>query len=241
MEITKRESIVSVAIVAVMMILGFVITESIQENLLEKYQIYDTAIKIDSEELFRHGMETNTGHAFVYGELKTVDPVSFPEIKGKYSYIKKEEQEYRKHTRYVEKTYTDSEGNTYTKEEEEEYWTWDTMKTETKTATKITFLNVEFNYSKIPLPSSQRIKILDTGYHKRNVYYGKKTEYTGTIFTTLKDSTISETSFYEDKTIPETIDNLESGYQIVIFWIFWIIFTGLLVFLFYYLENRWLK
>lgn len=241
MEITKREIIASVVIVAVMLILGFVITDSIQQRLLEEYQTYDTAVKIDSEELFRHGMKTDIGYAFVYGDLKAVDPVSFPEIKGKYSYIKKEEQEYRRHSRTVTKTYTDSNGKTHTKTEIEYYWTWDTMRTETKTAKKITFLNVEFKYSKIPFPSSHHIRTLDTGYHKRNVYYGKGIEYKGTIFTTLKDNTISKTSFYEDKNISETIEHLESGSEILIFWIFWILLTGFLIFLFYYLENRWLK
>lgn len=240
MNITKREIIASVVIIAIMMCAGFAISEAIQQKLLEQYQIYDSAVQIESEELFRYGMKTDIGHAFVYGELKTIDPVSFPEIEGEYSYIKKEEQEYRKHTRTVTETYVDEDGNTKTRDVEEEYWTWDTMNTETKTATKISFLNVEFEYSKIQFLSSHEIEILDTGYHKRNVYYGKDTECQGTIFTNLKGNTISETSFYENRTIEETIEHLETGYQIVIFWIFWILLTGGAVVGFYYFENRWL-
>ena len=240
MTITKREIIASVVIIAVMMILGFAISESIQQNLLEKYQEYDTAVKIDSEELFRHGMKTNIGNAFVYGDLKTVDPVTFSEIGGKYSYVKKEKQEYTKHYRTVTKTYTDANGNTRTKTEKEEYWSWDTVDTQTKTATKITFLNVEFKYSKIPFPSSSYITTLDTGFHKRNVYYGTGTHYKGTIFTILKDNTISETSFYKNRTISETIEHLETGHELVIFWILWIALTIGLCFLFYYFENKWL-
>ena len=241
MEINKREIIASVVIIAIMIILGFVISDSIQESLLEKYQVYDTAVKIDSDEdLFRYGMKTDVGHAFVYGKLKTIDPVTFPEIKGEYSYIEREEQEYRKHTRWVTETYEDSEGNQKTRQVEEEYWTWDTMNTEKKTATKITFLNVEFDYSKISFLYKHEITTIDTGYHKRNVYYGKGTECEGTIFTILKNNTISETSFYNNQTISETIEDLESGYQIVIFWIFWVLLTGGLVVGFYYLENEWL-
>lgn len=241
MEIKKLEVITSVIIVSVMLISGFFISEKIRQNMLEEYQKYDTAVQIESEQLFRYGMRTGIGNAFVYGDLKTLDPVVFPEIQGEYSYIKKEEQEYRKHIRLVTVEIKDEDGNVIgTETEEEEYWTWDTMRTESKKATKISFLNVEFEYGKVPFPSSSYIKTLDTGYHKRNVYYGTKTNFTGTIFTSLKDDTINETSFFNNRTIAEAIEHLESGYQIVIFWVVWILLTIVLVVIFYFLENRWL-
>lgn len=241
MTITKREIIASVVIIAVMMIVGFVISENIQQNLLEKYQEYDTAVQITDEEMFRHGMKTNIGNAFVYGDLKTIDPVTFPEIGGEFSYIKKEEQEYTRHSRTVTRTYTDDEGNTHTETETEYYWTWDTVNTVSKESTKISFLNVEFDYSKISFLTTHEITTLDTGYHTRNVYYGKGTECKGTIFTILKDNTISKTSLHNNLTIEETIDNLESGYQLVIFWIFWVIATAGAVAGFYFFENKWLE
>lgn len=240
MEIKKREVIFSVIIVAVMFIIGFSISGRIRQNMLEEYQVYDTAVHIESEDLFRHGMRVNTGHAFVYGDLKTIDPVSFPELAGEYSYVKKEEQEYRMHTRTVTKTHTRSDGSTYTTTETEHYWTWDTMRTERRKATKISFLNVEFEYEKIPFPSSHQIDIISTGVNRRNVYYGTDTSFQGTMFTILKDNTIDETSFYKEKTISETIEYLESGGEIIIFWIFWILLTAGIVVGFYYLENKWL-
>lgn len=241
MEITKREVIASGAIIAVMIILGLFISGSIQERLLEQYQVYDAAVKIDDEELFRYGMRTNIGHAFVYGELETLDPVTFSEIGGEYSYIKREEQKYTKHTRTVTETYTDSDGKTHTRTKTETYWTWDTVRTQIKTATQIAFLNVEFAYSQIPFPSAHEIATVNTGFHKRNVYYATSTNFTGTIFTVLKGNTISETSFYNNQTITETIDSLETGFQIIIFWVLWVILTVALVIGFYYLENRWLN
>lgn len=240
MEIKKREVIASVVIISFMLILGFTINEKIQLNLLESYQIYDTAAQIDSKELFEYGMKTNVGYAFVFGELKTLDPVSYSEVSGEYSYIEKEEQEYREHSRTVTKTYTDSEGRTQTKVEIEYYWTWDTMRTESKSATKISFLDVEFAYEKIPFPSSHQIEIIDTGYHKRNVYYATDTSFQGTLFTSLKENTINDTKFYQNRTIVETIEHLETGSEIVAFWILWIFLTIGLVIGFYYLENRWL-
>lgn len=240
MEIKKREVIASIVIVAIMLILGFSISNSIRQNLLEKYHEYDTAIHVDEEELFRYGMRTNIGNAFVYGNLTTLDPVTFPEIQGAYSYVKKEEQEYRMHTRTVTETYTDSNGKTKTRTKTETYWTWDTMRTERKASTRIEFLNVEFAYEQIPFPSSNYITTIDTGYHRRNKYYGTDTDFQGTIYTTLKDNTIGETSFYCNQTIDETIEHLESGHQIVVFWVFWILLIIAAVVGFYYLENKWL-
>lgn len=56
MEIKKREVIASVVIISFMFILGFAISEKIQLNLLESYQIYDTAAQIDNKDLFEYGM-----------------------------------------------------------------------------------------------------------------------------------------------------------------------------------------
>lgn len=240
METKKREVIASVVIISLMLVIGFAISEKIRQSLLENYQIYDTAVRIDDKELFEYGMKTNVGYAFAYGELKTLDPVSYSEVSGNYSYIKKEEQEYRKHYRYVEEEYKDSNGKKHTRTKKEEYWTWDTMRTESKTATKISFLDVEFAYEKIPFPSSHHIETVKTGYHKRNVYYGTESDFQGTIFTSLKENTIHNTKFYENQTIAETIESLETGVEIVIFWILWILLIIGLVIGFYYLENKWL-
>lgn len=114
------------------------------------------------------------------------------------------------------------------------------MRTESKTATKISFLDVEFAYGKIPFPSSHQIGIVKTGYHRRNVYYGTETEFKGTIFTSLKENTINNTNFCKNQTIAETIEYLEAEYEIVIFWVLWILLIIGLVIIFYYLENKWL-
>ena len=80
MEIKKREVIASVVIISLMLVIGFAINEKIRQSLLENYQIYDTAVRIDDKELFEYGMKTNVGYAFAYGELKTLDPVSYSEV-----------------------------------------------------------------------------------------------------------------------------------------------------------------
>jgi len=236
MIIKKREVIFSITIISLMVMLGLRIAEGIHQDILEDYLMYDTAVQIETEEVFRYGLKTEIGYAFVYGELVALDPVTFPEIGGEYSYVKKEEQEYRRHERVVTKI--DKDGKTYT--EIEYYWTWDVIHTYYKSASEISFLNVKFFWGKIPFPSAREIACRTTGYHKRNVYYAKKVKYKGTIFTNLTNRTINDTEFYDQKSIDETIEYLESGHPIIWFWFFWVILTAMLVAVFYYFDNRWL-
>lgn len=240
MEIKLREVIFSVVIVSIMVIIGFKLSDSIKQSQLEAYQRYDTALEVTDEDSFRYAISTDIGYTFAYGQLIALDPVTFPEIDGEYSYIKKEEQEYVRHSREVTETYTDSNGKTHTRTRTEYYWTWDTMRTERKYSTKISFMNVEFDYGKIMFPSSSQIAIIDTGYNERNVYYATGTTFQGTIFTNLESNTINDTSFYENQTIEETKEYLKSDISIVVFWIFWIMLTAGAVWLFLSLENKWL-
>lgn len=99
-----------------------------------------------------------------------------------------------------------------------------------------------FESYKINLPSADYIDTIKESSHVRYVYYGVGTEYKGTIFTDLRNKTISDnTHFYNNSTIDETIEYLESDFAIVIFWVFWIIFICVVVYGFYYLDNNWLE
>ena len=241
MEITKREVLFSTIIAAVLLTFGFVIHGKISDSLIEKYQKYDTAVQIDNDaELFRYGMETNIGFAFVYGDLKAVDSVNYSEIGGKYSYVRKITEEYTKHTRTVKKTRTNSKGETETYTETETYWTWDAIDEQSKHCKKISFLNSEFDYGVIALPQCRYIKTIQESYYIRYVYYGTGTNFKGTLSADFQDGTIKDTCFYNGMKIDETIDYLESSWQLVVFWIFWITFIGGCVFGFCYFENRWL-
>ena len=48
-------------------------------------------------------------------------------------------------------------------------------------------------------------------------------------------------SFYENSTIEETVDYLESDWELWLFWVIWIIVIGLCVFGFYYIDNEWIE
>nr|DAW98219.1 MAG TPA: hypothetical protein [Bacteriophage sp.] len=239
-EITKREILASISIIAVMILFGILISSKISECQMDKNEIYNKAVKIESQEMFQYGMDTNVGNAFVYGDLKAVDTVTYPEIGGEYMYVEKIKEQYTMHTRQVAHTRTVN-GKSQTYYTTETYWTWDKVGSEDIKCKEILFCGVIFTSNKIDLPGTDYIDTIKESSHVRYKYYGVDTEYKGTIFTDLRDKTISDnTSFYNNLTIDETIERLESDFPIIIFWIFWVILIGGMVFGFYYLDNRWL-
>lgn len=237
-EITKREILASISIIAVMILIGVLISSKISEAQMDKNEIYNKAVKIESTDLFQYGMDTNVGNAFVYGNLEAVDTVTYPEIDGEYMYVEKVKEKYTKHTRTV--TYKDSNGKTKTKKET--YWTWDRVGSEDKKCNEVTFCEITFNVNKFDIPSSHHIDTIKESSHIRYKYYGVGTEFTGTIFTDLRDKTISDnTNFYNDMNIKETVEHLQSGGGQIIFWIFWILLISGCIYGFFYIDNKWLE
>lgn len=239
--ITKREIIASISIIAVMLIIGVLISNKISEHQMDQNEKYNKAAKIESTDLFQYGMDTNIGNAFVYGDLEAVDTVTYPEIGGKYMSVKKETEKYTMHTRTVYEY--DDKGNV-TGSYEEVYYTWDNIRNDTLSCNNVKFLGIEFDYGQIYKPYRSYIKTIYDNYDSdiRYVYYGSDTKFTGTIFTKLKDKTISDnTKFYNGMNIEETVEYLQSGGGEIIFWIFWILLIGGCVFGFFYIDNNWLE
>lgn len=244
MEITKREIIVSIAIAAVMLIIGFIISGKITDYENDKNTEYQKAVHITDSELFQYGMETNVGNAFVYGELQPVDTVTFEEIGGEYIYVEKAEERYERHEKWEE----DENGD----KEKKIWYEWETEDRESKHSQEIEFLGAVFNYNKISLPNSEYITTIkgDKTYSWKSgeyvkvrfKYYGLSANHTGTIYTRLADNTISDNSpFYENCTIEQALKSCTSGSGNILFWIVWILFAGACVYGFCCLENRWLE
>lgn len=119
---------------------------------------------------------------------------------------------------------------------------WDYVGKESKKAKKINFCGIDFKSNKIVLPDDEYVDTVKESSRIRYKYYGVGTEYKGTIFTSLKDKTISDRSvFYNNRNINETVEHLESDMSLILFRIGWILLTGLVVFGFYYLDNNWLE
>lgn len=240
-EITKREILASISIIAVMILFGILISSKISECQMDKNEIYNKAAKIESQEMFQYGMDTNVGNAFVYGDLKAVDTVTYPEIGGEYMYVEKVKERYTMHTRQVAHTRTVN-GKSQTYYTTETYWTWDRVGSEDIKCKEVSFCGVNFTSNKIDLPGTDYIDTIKESSHVRYKYYGVGTEHEGTIFTELKDKTISDnTTFYNNLTIEETVDYLETDFSIIIFWFVWVVLIVSIVFGFYYLDNDWLN
>lgn len=236
--ITKREVIASFVIIAFMMIVGFFISDNMTDWQNEQNAKYQKALHIENnKDMFQYGMDTNVGNAFVYGDLTALDPVSYDEIDGEYMYIEKVKEQYTKHTRRVSYTVDGK-----TRYRTETYWTWDWVGSEDKKCKNINFCGVTFDSNKIDMPSQHLIDTIKESSHIRYKYYGVSTSHTGTIFTKLADGSISDnTKFYENESIDDVLkDKTTEGWNII-FWVVWIILTGILVFGFYYLDNQWLN
>lgn len=235
-EITKREILASISIIAVMILFGILISSKISERQMDKNEIYNKSAKIETQEMFQYGLDTNIGNAFVYGDLKAVDTVTYPEIGGEYMYVEKIEEHYNMHV----EVYTTTNGKGVVQTHTRTYWSWDYAGSEEVQCKEVSFCGVTFDSNKIKLPDTGYIDTIKTSSHVRYKYYGVGTEYAGTIFTKLDNHTINETKFFNNMDIDKTVSHLQSSAGIVIFWVFWIILICGVVFGFYYLENEWL-
>lgn len=243
MKITKREIIISIAIIAIMMLFGFMISDNITDARLDKLQEYNTALKIpdSNTELFQYALDTDVGNVFVEGELVVTDPVSIDGLKGKYSYIERELEKYTKHTRTVTETYYVN-GKPKRRTKTETYWSWDHVETDEWESKQIKFNGINFGIDKIELPGAKYHSTVGCGYHLRYVYHVRDIKWNGTIYASIKDNTIQDKAdFCEDVNIEDMVKKYTSFNGLWVFWPLWIILTCGLVYGFYYLDNEWLE
>lgn len=234
MEVTKREIIASIGIVAIMMIIGLFFYQWTFDHKLKEIESYKTAVKANDSSTFLYALDTEVGNTISFGPLEAVDPVTYKELNGKYMKVKKVTERYTRHTRRVK-----SGKHYYTKV----YYTWDTVYTERKSCKYVTFYGVKFKANQIALPSPSHLKTKYITSTVRNKYYGSQKKYNGTLFAKLQKNTIQgKADFYPYMNIKETIEEVaDIGSYTSIFWIIWILLTIAIVSGFCYLENEWLE
>lgn len=121
-EVTKREIILCIAITAVLIGVGFLLSGKVLESSTDKERIYNTATKAKTKEDFDYSLETEQGHLISEGKFITVDPVTFPELDQEFSYVSKTREVYTMHTRQVPIYGAKGKITGY---RTETYWTWD--------------------------------------------------------------------------------------------------------------------
>ena len=241
-KITWREVLFSTVIISIMVGIGVWISNPIIKTSTETAIDILSAVKVKDAEKFAYIARTDVGEFYAEGKMVAIDPVSIPDIKGKYMRIKKIKQEYTRHTRLV--SYTDSKGNTHTRIEV--YYTWDDVETNDYKSNRVKFLNKEFNLNdinyRVSVDYNTTIKnsfFSDTRY----VYYTHPTYANGVMNGICVNKGYSKLNFLKGSTIEKIT---ESAYDmmnisVVGFWIVWIFLICLITFVFYAFENKWLE
>ena len=71
-EITKREILVSVSIILILMTIGLFISNAIETGIEEKNEKYYKSLKIDNnEETFKYAIDTNIGYVLANRQSKS--------------------------------------------------------------------------------------------------------------------------------------------------------------------------
>lgn len=264
MVVTKREILFSVIIVLVFLFLGIFIADGIEQGHIEEAEKYYKALKVEDPKMFEYNKKTSGGNTLAYGNAKFLDTVTFPEINGEYGVIVKHEERYTKHIDYVTKE--DDEGNTYT--EEVISYSWDSNGRKSLKGKNIVFLEQEFDSEVFDLGSGSTLELnryikrqYQEKVHFNYLYEHSPTwenvgdlrwrysvvpvEFMGTLFLTFNDEVITSknSDFYYEQTIDQVIKSKETAGTTskIIFWILWIIFTVVIIWFFYYMDNHWLE
>ena len=104
MEIKPREIAFSVAIVFVMVALGFLLGSKISDHIAETNEKFTTATQITDDQQFQYALDTDFGNVIAYGKLVAEQPVSADDLDGKYAILTKITEQYTRHTRVVSLT-----------------------------------------------------------------------------------------------------------------------------------------
>ncbi|EUJ51810.1 hypothetical protein [Paenilisteria rocourtiae] len=255
-EVTKRELLIAVVIVILMTCLGLFLFGRVTDNLLSKAERYQTALKVRGKEDFLYALDTQQGNMVVQAKLKVKEPVSFPELKGSYAYVEKSREEYTMHT----ETYTDSKGKVHTRT----YWSWDYVSGKSEKSDELILYGKTYSADKFSLIESERLRASDvlkdkyksrltgyyyyTGSHVRYSYRAVPISFKASFIANAGEKGLSSVKgdseiSLENTDIEGLIEHLEKGAMWVKigFWIGWLVLTGIAVFGYVSLENRYLE
>lgn len=183
-KVTPREVIFSILIVGILFSIGFLIASGIKKSVDEKNLKYRQAIQIrDSGTELKQACETDVGDAFVEGDFKAVDTVTWEGLEGEHLWIKRDKEKYTMHTRTVTYTVCCGKGRTSTRTRIETYWTWDVVKTDKKHSKEVSFCGNAYPYETFSydmVSDSRHVK--NTGWNTRDVFYYLPKDFRGSFF-----------------------------------------------------------
>lgn len=239
MEIKPREIAFSVAIVFVMVALGFLLGGKISDHIAETNEKFTTATQITDDQQFQYALDTDFGNVIAYGKLVAEQPVSADDLDGKYAILTKITERYTRHTREV--TYTDSKGHTHSRTEV--YWTWDEIDRKKDSTKTYMFMGASFPADKFSVTAHQQDDTIYDSRLVRHYYEAVDANMVGSIHTQIKDHMIADNNRFYTDAEPQAVVNLairQGNIAIILFGVLWIALTGGAVYGFCALENRWL-
>ena len=244
MEITKREILVAICILFLMVAIGFMLSEKIVDSVDASNEKYFKSLKVDNNaETFNYAYNTNIGNMFSYGTVYILDPVSIPDISGQYAEIRKVEEEYTKHTRQVEKSKIVN-GETVYYYETEVYYTWDWEDEWNWKSTQFSFLEMIFDYKVIDqYLYTYHLKTIKEDSDTRYQYYVVDTQHSGSIFMNVQNNQYSNFEFYKNQHYNSIVETKQyEGIGVAAsFWIIWLFFTGAIIIIYVCLDNHYLE
>lgn len=242
-DLTLRELIFSILILGVLFFIGFMISSWMEGKVNDSNLRYNQAVALQSNDEFRHAMDTDVGYVFANGTLVADKPVRNEHLDGEWLWVAVEHQKYQMHTRRVAYTVTDSKGRSHTRYRTETYWSWDTVGRSSSHSPTVTYCGVQFpygkfNYNSIPEDTTRH----STGWHKRDVVHVMPKTFNATVFAEAKGGDLAgEGIFLSRLSMEEYRKDLTDSFALPIFWMCWSIFMVLALVLFYIVENDWLE
>lgn len=240
-EITWREVLFSTIIISFMVALGIWISNPIMGSVTENAIETISAVKVKDAEKFSYIARTNSGNFYAEGNMTAVDPVSIPEISGKYLKIIKNKEEYRRHVQ----VYTTTDGKGHTSVHTRVYHSWDVVDEQTYVSKYVFFLGQKFNLNNIKYyintdyKETQKSSVFS---NTRYVYYTHPTSIKGVMNGFCDNKTYKNLSFSRNETIESVVKSAYKSIDIapICFWIIWMSFTIGIIFVFYAFKNEWL-
>lgn len=243
MEITKREILASVTILAIMVGIGVWLSAPILSKATERYLAVASSVVANTDDEFDYISRTNAGRFLANGTLSAIDTVRLEELLGVYSSVKKVKEEYRLHTEVY--TTTDSKGHTTT--HTRTYHSWDEVKHWNYKAERAMFHGKEFKIDEVYRVRIQKdtiIKVKTKMFENntRYVYYTAPVSFDGVMLGSAMNRKYDEPKFINGLTAEEYIKNTERKLNgnTVLFWVLWILLTAGMIAGFYAFENKWL-
>ena len=243
MEITKREILASVTILAIMVGIGVWLSAPILSKATERYFAVASSVVVNTDDEFDYISRTNAGRFLANGTLSVSDTVRIEELPGVYSFIKKVKEEYRLHT----EVYTTTDGKGHTTTHTRTYHSWDEVKHWNYKAERAMFRGKEFKIDEVYRVRAQKdtiIKVKTKMFENdtRYVYYTAPVSFDGVMLGNAMNRKYDDPKFINGLTAEQYTKNAERKLNgnTIVFWILWSLLTAGMIVGFYALENKWL-